>query len=139
MNTKYFENFRTVFKGRCNALLRVVEEPILEAKKHRFTKFIIKNKCHHRVLHGDVQESFSDIQTEFWFLQVSQQVQSRIKTYHADRRWLVTGKHYLTPPSRLESDRFLSSKSFSVAGIDYTRAFTFSKEKWRPEKTAFAY
>ena len=91
--------------------------PVLQPKKHYFTHFIILD-CHEKVFHNKVNETLTQLRSEYWVVKGRQAVKEVVGRCVICKK--LEGKCYSTPPAPPSSSfRVSEDLGFTSVGIDH--------------------
>ena len=91
--------------------------PVLLPKKHYFTRLIILD-CHEKVFHNKVNETLTQLGSEYWVLKGREAVKEVVGRCVICKK--LEGKCYITPPAPpLPSFRVSEDLGFTSVGIDH--------------------
>ena len=93
------------------------KDPLLLARKHRLTELVVRD-AHHTVQHGGVNETLTQIRSQYWIIRGRSLVRSVIHNCVTCRRY--EGKPYRPPPPPpLPAFRVNKAPPFAYTGVDY--------------------
>ena len=130
---------------RCRGRLQHVnipfsaKHPILLPEHHHLTSLIIRD-CHHRVLHGGVKQTLSELRSRFWLVRGRQQIRRALSKCVICKHF--EGMHYSVPSTaplpefRLEENFALTNVGVDFAGPLFIR--TGTKDHCSTEKVYIA-
>ena len=93
------------------------EHPILLPEHHHLTPLIIRD-CHHRVLHGGVKQTLSELRSRFWLVRGRQQIRRALSKCVICKHF--EGMHYSVPSTApLPEFRLEENFAFTSVGVDF--------------------
>ena len=94
------------------------KHPILSPEHHHLTSLIIRD-CHHRVLHGGVKQTLSELRSGFWLVHGRQQIRRALLKCVICKHF--EGIYYSVPSTAPLPEFRLSSSKVPSGGLLYNR------------------